>query len=81
MEGRGVVDAGIAIEDLESDGGADGFSVADAGEDIDGIGLDFLSCATAIAALSSAEFVVDDVLVDGDTGGHSLDEGDEGFAV
>ncbi len=79
--GGGVVEAVVFVGDHEGDGGADGFAHADAGEVLDLVGFDFLPAAATVAALATAEFVVDEGGVDGDAVGHSFDEGDEGWAV
>ena len=71
----------VAVGDLDCDGRADGLAVADAARGVDLVGLDLHAAAAAVALLSAPELAIDEVDVDGDTGGQAGDERDESFAV
>ena len=71
----------ILVFDPERDRRAEGFAMTDAGEDLDGVGLDLHPSAAAVALLAPPKLVVDRGDVDIETGGNALDDGDEGFAV
>lgn len=71
----------VAVDDLQGDRAADRLAVPNAGEDVDAVGFDPLATTAAIAPLPPAEFRVDDCCVEGDAGGKTVDQGDEGLAV
>ena len=71
----------VVVREGHGDGGADGFAVADSGEDVGGVLFDAHAAAAAVALLAAPEFVVEEGLVYGDARGQTAEEGYEGFAV
>ncbi len=71
----------VAIFELNGDGRADGLALADAGENVGGVALDFHAAAAAVALLAAPEFAVEKGLIDFQSGGHTGQKGDQGFAV
>ena len=90
MAGAGAMSGGVAVGSSSREsllgisiviGRADGFAHADAGEEFDVVGFDFLPSAASVAALAAAEFRVDEVNIDRHAGGHAFDERDQCPAV
>ena len=71
----------VVVDDLQGDWRAERFGLPDAGENIDGVLFKFLASTASVATLSQSQFVVDEGFVDRQSGGESIDQGDEGFAV
>jgi len=76
-----VVEARVAVGDLQRDGGADGVALADAGEEGRGVGLDVLPPAAPVPALAPRELGVDGCQIDGHAGGEAADDREQGGAV
>jgi hypothetical protein len=72
---------GVFIDDLECQRAPKRGAVPEPREKRDGIGLAPLAAAAAVAALTADEFRIDQVLVDGQSGGKPVNEGDECGAV
>ncbi len=71
----------IAIFDTECDRRADGLSMADTGKNVGAVLFDFLAAATTVAELTAVEFAVNEVEVDGESGGQAGQKGEKGLAV
>ena len=71
----------VAVPDDQGDRAAEGHPVADAGEDLDGVGLDLHAAAAAVAALAAAEVGVDGGAVHGDARGQAVHHHGERGAV
>lgn len=73
--------AGIFIGDVEGDGGAQGFVMVDAGEDLDGIGFLARGSDIALTGPAAVEVVLDILCGEGEAGGASINDDADGTAV
>ena len=71
----------IFVDDLQSEGATQRGPLPDAGENLDPIGLDSLSPAASIAALSPLELHIDRIGVERDASRKAVDQSEHRFAV
>ena len=76
-----LLDFRVVIGDQHCDGASDGRALPQAAEDFGAIGFEPLPPAAAEASLAAAQFGVDPVFADFDSGGKAFDEGQQCFAV
>ena len=71
----------IPVGDEHRDRAAEGVPVADAGADLDGVGLDLHPAAAAMAELAAGHVAIEPLAVELETGRHALDDGHQSGAV
>ena len=71
----------VLIDDLQADGAAQRGVVPDAGEQLNGVGLDSLAATAAIAPLAASQFDVDWRGIELDPRWEAIDDGQQRFAV
>ena len=71
----------VAVGDQQRDRAAEGAAVADAGADLDRVGLDLHPAAAPVAELAARHVAVERLAVELQPGGHALDDRDEPGAV
>ena len=67
----------VAVGDEDGDRAAEGAAVADAGADLDRVGLDLHPAAAAVAELAPRHVAVERLAVELEPGRHALDDRDE----
>ena len=73
FDGHGAFPVGpVAIFDAQGDRRADGLPVADAGQRLDVVFLDFLPAAAPVAQLPAVQFAIDEIEVHAQTGRQAL---------
>ncbi len=71
----------VAVGDEDRDRAAEGAAVAQAGADLDRVGLDLHPPAAPVAELAAGHVAVERLAVEGEAGGHALDDRDQPGAV
>ena len=82
LDGESFLPVGpVAVFDAQRHGSADGFAVANPGEDVRAVLFDFLAAAASVAELAAMELVIDEVYVDRKRGRQPGNEGQQGLSV
>ena len=71
----------IFVFDQESEWGAEGETVSDAGEYVGVVLLNLHAAAASVTKLAAVQFLIDEFLVNGQARGQALNDGDQGAPV